>query len=115
MGYLWKVFDNFSKVLRPISCEWIATLCTRLLSAFMISLGEIDLIADRSILFDHIVKQTLNIEIFVKKIWMVTAFGHPSIPKIVSLVYTETQPFEVYNKIKLLGEGAFGKAFLVEC
>ena len=23
--------------------------------------------------------------------------------------------FEVYNKIKLLGEGAFGKAFLVEC
>jgi hypothetical protein len=34
----------------------------------MISLGEIDLIADRSILFDHIVKQTLNIEIFVKKI-----------------------------------------------
>ena len=34
----------------------------------MISLGETDLIADRSILFDHIVKQTLNIEIFVKKI-----------------------------------------------
>ena len=30
---------------------------------------------------------------------MVTAFGHPSIPKIISLVYTETQPFEVYNKI----------------
>lgn len=26
-----------------------------------------------------------------------------------------TQSFEVYNKIKLLGEGAFGKAFLVEC
>lgn len=23
--------------------------------------------------------------------------------------------FEVYNKIKLLGEGAFGKAFLVQC
>ena len=23
--------------------------------------------------------------------------------------------YEVYNKIKLLGEGAFGKAFLVEC
>ena len=25
------------------------------------------------------------------------------------------QQFETYNKIKLLGEGAFGKAFLVEC
>ena len=33
----------------------------------MINLGETDLIVDRSILFDHIVKQTLNIEIFVKK------------------------------------------------
>ena len=30
---------------------------------------------------------------------MVTVFGHPSIPKIIPLVYTETQPFEVYNKI----------------
>ena len=28
----------------------------------------------------------------------------------------EAQPsFETYNKLKLLGEGAFGKAFLVEC
>ena len=28
----------------------------------------------------------------------------------------DPQPsFETYNKIKLLGEGAFGKAFLVEC
>ena len=25
------------------------------------------------------------------------------------------QSFETYNKIKLLGEGAFGKAFLVQC
>ena len=33
----------------------------------MISLGETDLIVDRSILFDHVVKHTLNIEIFVKK------------------------------------------------
>ena len=30
---------------------------------------------------------------------MVTVFGHPSNPKIIPLVYTETQPFEVYNKI----------------
>ena len=30
---------------------------------------------------------------------MVTVFGHPSTPKIIPLVYTETQPFEVYNKI----------------
>ena len=30
---------------------------------------------------------------------MVTVFGHPSIPKIIPLVYTETQPFDVYNKI----------------
>ena len=30
---------------------------------------------------------------------MVTVFGHPITPKIISLVYTETQPFEVYNKI----------------
>jgi len=29
---------------------------------------------------------------------MVTVFGHPSIPKIIPLVYTETQ-FEIYNKI----------------
>ena len=28
----------------------------------------------------------------------------------------DKQPqFEVYNKIRLLGEGSFGKAFLVEC
>jgi|LUME01.1.fsa_nt_gb hypothetical protein len=33
----------------------------------MASIGEIDLIADRSILFDQLVKQTLNIEIFDKK------------------------------------------------
>ena len=33
----------------------------------MINLRETDLIVDRSILFDHMVKQTLNIEIFVKK------------------------------------------------
>ena len=33
----------------------------------MISLRGTDLIADRSILFDQMVKQTLNIEIFVKK------------------------------------------------
>ncbi len=33
----------------------------------MISIGEIDLIVDRSILFDQLVKQTLNIEIFVKE------------------------------------------------
>jgi hypothetical protein len=33
----------------------------------MISIEQTDLIVDRSILFDHIVKQTLNIEIFVKK------------------------------------------------
>ena len=30
---------------------------------------------------------------------MVTVFGHPITPKIIPLVYTETQPFEVYNKI----------------
>ncbi len=30
---------------------------------------------------------------------MVTVFGHPSTPKIIPLVYTETQPFDVYNKI----------------
>jgi len=30
---------------------------------------------------------------------MVTVFGHPSIPKIIPLVYTETHPFDVYNKI----------------
>ena len=30
---------------------------------------------------------------------MVTVFGQPSIPKIIPLVYTETQPFDVYNKI----------------
>ena len=30
---------------------------------------------------------------------MVTVFGHPSSLKIIPLVYTETQPFEVYNKI----------------
>ena len=29
---------------------------------------------------------------------MVTVFGHPSTPKIIPLVYTETQ-FEIYNKI----------------
>ena len=29
---------------------------------------------------------------------MVTVFGHPSIPKIIPLVYTETQ-FQIYNKI----------------
>ena len=28
-----------------------------------------------------------------------TVFGHPSTPKIIPLVYTETQPFDVYNKI----------------
>ena len=33
----------------------------------MTSIGEIDLIVDRSILFDQLVKQTLNIEIFVKE------------------------------------------------
>ena len=33
----------------------------------MMNLGGTDLIVDRSILFDHMVKQTLNIEIFVKK------------------------------------------------
>jgi len=33
----------------------------------MTSLGETDLIVDRSILFDHLVKQTLNIEIFFRK------------------------------------------------
>ena len=33
----------------------------------MTSIGEIDLITDRSILFDQLVKQTLNIEIFVKE------------------------------------------------
>lgn len=27
----------------------------------------------------------------------------------------QQEQFEVYKKIKLLGEGAFGKAFLVEC
>lgn len=27
----------------------------------------------------------------------------------------QAENFEVYKKIKLLGEGAFGKAFLVEC
>ena len=30
---------------------------------------------------------------------MVTVFGHSITPKIIPLVYTETQPFEVYNKI----------------
>ena len=30
---------------------------------------------------------------------MVTVFGHSNTPKIIPLVYTETQPFEVYNKI----------------
>jgi len=30
---------------------------------------------------------------------MVTVFGHSDTPKIIPLVYTETQPFEVYNKI----------------
>ena len=30
---------------------------------------------------------------------MVTVFGHPNTPKIIPLVYTEIQPFEVYNKI----------------
>ena len=33
----------------------------------MTSIGETDLIVDRSILFDQLVKQTLNIEIFVKE------------------------------------------------
>jgi hypothetical protein len=28
---------------------------------------------------------------------------------------TNAPQFEIYNKIKLLGEGAFGKAFLVQC
>lgn len=30
-------------------------------------------------------------------------------------VSTNAPQFEIYNKIKLLGEGAFGKAFLVQC
>jgi hypothetical protein len=33
----------------------------------MLCIGETDLIVDRSILFDHFVKQTLNIDIFFRK------------------------------------------------
>jgi len=38
-----------------------------LLIVFIVNVEETDLIMDRSILLDQRVKQTLNIEIFVKK------------------------------------------------
>lgn len=38
----------------------------------------------------------------------------PNNLSILELIIHMEQHFEVYNKIKLLGEGAFGKAFLVQ-
>ena len=60
LGYLLNVFDSFSQVLRPISCEWITTLSTWLLIVFIRVLNQYDLIMDRSILFDLFVKHTLD-------------------------------------------------------